>query len=309
MKKVEVFNIIRRTGNRPLFAPAQLSAERKEHMKISEKGLAIIKQFEGCHLTAYRDPAGILTIGYGHTKGVRSGQTITQAQADEYLRQDCRAAEQNVSRFDDTYHWNQNQFDALVSFAFNIGSINQLVANGTRSIKEISEKIPAYCNAVGKPLTGLVRRRAAEKELFDTPMGASSEAESALDQEAVRSLQEALNADGITDENGRLLAIDGKKGPLTASAIAKVLLKAGAFDTQKGRYTVGSTGEVVKWLQMRLNTVIGNDINELLGTALEPDGKLGADTRLAIGLFQEMRGLEQDYIAGVKTITELLVEV
>lgn len=130
--------------------------------------------------------------------------------------------------------------------------------------------------------------------------------EDILDEKAVRSLQEALNADGITDENGNPLDIDGKKGPLTASAIAKLLLKSGAFDTSKGLYTVGSTGEVVKWLQMRLNTVIGNDIIELLGHDLEPDGKLGADTRLAIGLFQEMRGLAQDYIAGAKTITELL---
>lgn len=130
--------------------------------------------------------------------------------------------------------------------------------------------------------------------------------EDVIDSEAVRSLQEALNADGITDKNGNPLVIDGKKGPLTASAIAKLLLKSGAFDTSKGRYTVGSAGEVVKWLQMRLNTVIGNDIIDLLGHALEPDGKLGADTRLVVGLFQEMRGLKQDYIAGAKTITELL---
>lgn len=127
-----------------------------------------------------------------------------------------------------------------------------------------------------------------------------------LDREAVSSLQEALNADGITDENGNPLVVDGKKGPLTASAIAKILLKAGVFDGTRGRYTVGSTGEVVKWLQMRLNTVIGNDIIELLGDALDPDGQLGTDTRLAVGLFQEMRGLKQDYIAGVNTITELL---
>lgn len=277
-------------------------------MKISEKGLAIIKQFEGCRLTAYKDPVGILTIGYGHTKGVTSGQAITQAQADEYLRQDCEAAEKNVSSFDSTYHWNQNQFDALTSFAFNIGSINQLTANGTRSISEISAKIPAYCNAVGKPLAGLVKRRAAEKELFDTLI-VSADTERKLDAEAVKSLQEALNADGITDKNGKKLAIDGRKGPLTASALEKLLLKAGAFDESKGRYTVGSTGEVVKWLQMRLNTVIGNDIIELLGEPLDPDGKLGADTRLAIGLFQEMRGLAQDYIVGVKTITELLAVV
>ena len=167
-------------------------------MRISENGLNLIKKFEGCRLEAYRDPAGVLTIGYGHTHGVQEGMRITQETADEYLRDDCAAAEKNVNGFDAKYHWNQNQFDALVSFAFNLGSINQLTANGTRSIAEISAKIPEYCHAGGKKLNGLVRRRAAEKELFDTPVGTQAE-ERELDQEAVRSLQEALYADGITD--------------------------------------------------------------------------------------------------------------
>lgn len=124
--------------------------------------------------------------------------------------------------------------------------------------------------------------------------------------EAVRSLQEALNAVCITDKNGNKLVADGIIGTLTESAIRKVVLNAGPFDAVRGRYTVGSTGPVVQWLQMQLNTVIGNDLIELLGKALEPDGRLGADTRLAIGLYQEMRGLKQDYIAGINTITALL---
>lgn len=127
-----------------------------------------------------------------------------------------------------------------------------------------------------------------------------------IDKEAVRSLQEALNADGILDKNGKKLVVDGIKGSMTESAIKKVLLQSGAFNTSSGRYTVGSTGELVKWLQMRLNTVIGDLIVELLGAGLNADGKLGADTRMAVGLFQEMRGLKQDYKVGVNTITELL---
>lgn len=126
------------------------------------------------------------------------------------------------------------------------------------------------------------------------------------DMEAVRSLQEALNADGIRDANGRELKVDGIRGDMTSSAVEKILLKAGAFDQSKSRYAVGSTGQVVKWLQMRLNTVIGDSIVELLGAGLEADGKLGADTRLVVGLFQEVRGLKMDYVAGVKTVTELL---
>ena len=278
-------------------------------MKISEKGLNLIKKFEGCRLEAYRDPAGVLTIGYGHTHGVQEGMRITQETADEYLRDDCAAAEKNVNGFDAKYHWNQNQFDALVSFAFNLGSINQLTANGTRSIAEISAKIPEYCHAGGKKLSGLVRRRSAEKELFDTPAETNAE-KRALDQEAVRSLQEALNADGITDADRKALMIDGIKGQDTTAAIRKVLLLSGAFDSRTARFTVGSTGQTVKWLQMRLNTVIGPQIVELLKTeyGLEADGKFGNDTRLAVGLFQEIRGLKQDYKVGVNTITELLYE-
>lgn len=279
-------------------------------MKVSNKGIALIKEFEGCRLEAYRDPAGVLTIGYGHTHGVQDGMRITQETADEFLRDDCAAAEKNVNSFDAKYHWNQNQFDALVSFAFNLGSINQLTANGTRSIAEISAKIPEYCHAGGKKLNGLVRRRAAEKELFDTPVETHAEKRE-LDQEAVRSLQEALNADGITDADGKALVIDGIKGTDTTAAIRKVLLLSGAFDSRTARFTVGSTGQTVKWLQMRLNTVIGPQIVELLGSeyGLEADGKFGNDTRRAVGLFQEIRGLKLDYKTGVNTITELLYEV
>lgn len=126
------------------------------------------------------------------------------------------------------------------------------------------------------------------------------------DAAAVRSLQEALNADGILDVNGNALKVDGIKGDMTSSAVEKVLLKAGAFDQSKGRYAVGSTGQVVKWLQMRLNTLIGDGIVELLGAGIEPDGKFGADTRMAVGLLQESHGLRMDYVVGAKTVTELL---
>lgn len=135
-------------------------------MKISDKGLDIIKTFEGCHLTAYLCPAGKLTIGYGHTKGVRKGMTITKAQADAFLREDCATAEKNVSSFNSKYSWTQNEFDALVSFAFNIGSINQLTANGTRSKETIAKKILEYNKSNGKVLQGLVKRRKAEQALF-----------------------------------------------------------------------------------------------------------------------------------------------
>lgn len=280
-------------------------------MKTSKKGLEIIKKHEGCRLTAYKDPIGIPTIGYGHTAGVKIGQAITQAQADAYLKQDLWTAERAVDKYGNVYHWNQHQFDALTSFTFNCGggNLDKLLAGGKRTVAEISAKLPSYCKAGGKTLSGLVRRRADEKALFDAPVYKHPDKPAQTvfwDAQAVASLQEALNADGIRDRNGKPLRVDGIKGGMTDSAVEKVLLKAGVFDKSRGRYGVGSTGQIVKWLQMRLNTVIGDSIVKLLGAGLEADGKLGADTRLAVGLFQEMRGLKMDYVAGPKTVTELL---
>lgn len=137
-------------------------------MKTSQKGIDLIKEFEGCRLKAYKDAVGVPTIGYGHTKGVKMGDTITQAQAEELLKDDLASYEKKVDKYNDTYHFNQNQFDALVSFAYNIGNIDQLTNKGKRTIAEISEKIPAYNKAGGKVLAGLTRRRKAEKALFDT---------------------------------------------------------------------------------------------------------------------------------------------
>lgn len=143
---------------------------------------------------------------------------------------------------------------------------------------------------------------------YDSMEEAVAEPEEAIewDTEAVKSLQEALNADGVRSAAGKTLKTDGIKGKQTDAAIEKILLKAGAFDASKGNYAVGSSGQVVKWLQMRLNTLIGNNLIAFLGKPLHPDGKLGTDTRLAIGLFQEIRNLRQDYIAGAMTVTELL---
>lgn len=138
-------------------------------MKISAKGLSLIKQFEGCRLFAYRCPAGVLTIGYGHTAGVTDNMQITQEQAENYLREDVEKYENAVMKYDAIYNFNQNQFDALVSFTYNCGTGNlkNLTASGTRTLAQISAKLPAYCKAGGVVLRGLQRRREAEKQLFD----------------------------------------------------------------------------------------------------------------------------------------------
>lgn len=140
-------------------------------MKIGKAGLNLIKSFEGLRLEAYQCPAKIWTIGYGHTgkvngKKIVKGMKITKKQADELLLEDIERFEKCVSKYDKKYKWTQNEFDALVSFAFNIGNINQLTALGTRSKETIAYKMLLYRKSAGRVLQGLVRRREEERRLF-----------------------------------------------------------------------------------------------------------------------------------------------
>lgn len=135
-------------------------------MKVSNDCIELIKQFEGCRLTAYKCPAGVLTIGYGHTAGVKEGMKITQVQAELFLLEDLQKYEDMVNKYDSKYKWKQNEFDALVSFCYNIGNIDQLTANGTRSRQVIAQKMLLYNKSAGKVLPGLVSRRKAESDLF-----------------------------------------------------------------------------------------------------------------------------------------------
>lgn len=143
-------------------------------MKINTEGLALIKRFEGLQTEAYLCPAGVWTIGYGHTATVKPGQRITQAQAEELLVQDVAKFEAGVAKLVKV-KLNANQFSALVSFAFNIGlsaledstllaRLNDGDYNG--AAKEFSRWVYAGSDV----LSGLVNRRAAERTLFTTPM-------------------------------------------------------------------------------------------------------------------------------------------
>jgi len=140
-------------------------------MNISQKGIDLIKRFEGCRLTAYKCPAGILTIGYGHTgQDVHTGKTITQEEAELLLKQDLRIHCNNVSKLV-IVPLSQNQFDALVSFEYNIGygafkssTLLKLLNEG--KYINASEQFARWKYAGGKVLAGLVKRRQAEKDLF-----------------------------------------------------------------------------------------------------------------------------------------------
>ena len=133
-------------------------------MKISERGINLIKSFEGCKLVAYKCPAGVWTIGYGHTSGVISGMKITQAQADSFLKSDLERYESYVNN--KKLSLNQNQFDALVSFTYNCGNGNLTKLVKDRTLAEIADALLLYNKSNGKVLAGLTRRREAERTLF-----------------------------------------------------------------------------------------------------------------------------------------------
>ena len=137
---------------------------------VSITGLVLIKNFEGLRLSAYKCPAGVPTIGYGHTKNVKMGDVITPDIADFYLYEDLQSSVKAVNEYDKIYNFTQNEFDALVSFAFNCGkgNLTKLTGKGTRNKALIGQKILEYNKAGGKVLNGLVRRRQAEHDLYFT---------------------------------------------------------------------------------------------------------------------------------------------
>lgn len=180
-------------------------------MTTGQAGIKLITQFEGCRLTAYKCPAGVWTIGYGHTQGVHEGQTITKAQAARMLAEDLERYEDKVNKYNDRYKWRQNEFDALVSFAYNIGSIDKLTAGGTRSRQEIADKMLQYNKAGGRVLAGLTRRRQAERALF---VATSQPTIRKGDRgDAVKILQTRLCDKGYT------VAVDGIFGAKTHEAV------------------------------------------------------------------------------------------
>ena len=136
--------------------------------KINKSGLNLIKKYEGCKLTSYICPAGVLTIGYGHTgKDVKPNQTITKKKAISLLKKDLVRFERHVQSYNYIYEWTDNEFSALVSFAYNIGNIDQLTAYGKRTRSQIRSAMLKYVKANGKTLAGLVKRRKAELKLFN----------------------------------------------------------------------------------------------------------------------------------------------
>lgn len=143
-------------------------------MNISPEGLAIIKKSEGLRLSPYLCPAGVPTIGYGHTKGVTmKSPPITASDAERLLREDSAWAENAVAKRV-KISINQNQFDALVSFVFNIGEPNFATSTLLRRLNSgdyngASAEFDRWVYGNGKKLPGLISRRKEERALFNRP--------------------------------------------------------------------------------------------------------------------------------------------
>ena len=138
-------------------------------MKISENGLNLIISFEGFCPKATKavKTEKYYTIGYGHYgKDVGEKQTITKEEALTLLKKDMKRFETKVMKYNNCYNFTQNEFDALVSFAYNVGNIDQLTAKGTRTKKEIADAMLLYIKSGGNVLDGLRKRRIRERELF-----------------------------------------------------------------------------------------------------------------------------------------------
>lgn len=194
-------------------------------MKTSANGINLIKQFEGCRLHAYKPvPTEVCwTIGYGHYgSDVAPNMVITQEQAELLLAQDLKKYENGVSSYT-SFPLNQNQFDALVSFAYNcgLGNLKKLVSG--RDATAVAAAMLQYNKAGGKVLGGLTRRRNAERDLFlKSGLPATGNPYSIPTKNIrlnskgndVRWLQYALNEKG-----GYRLIVDGIAGNLTIGAL------------------------------------------------------------------------------------------
>lgn len=219
--------------------------------KVSKRGIDLIKEFEGCRLTAYQDEVGVWTIGYGITNSdksitgttIKRGLKISQATAKKWLEESLnRKYLPKVMKYVTRYNWNQNEIDALTSFAYNIGSIDQLTANGSRSRDTIAKKMLEYNKAGGTVYRGLTRRREAERKLFLTPVEEEKEVKKregcfapVKSPETCDSIEEFLKKRDFKsgEHNLRLIAAENcKKGPVKDALL--LLAKEGRLKKPEG---------------------------------------------------------------------------
>jgi len=258
--------------------------------KTNNAGIELIKQFEGLYTKAYLCPANVLTIGYGHTAGVRQGQEITETEAEEFLIEDLSSAEKSVERLI-TSDLNDNQFAALVSFTFNLGAGNLKTSTLRRKLNggdydAVPSELARWVKAGGKTLAGLIRRRAAEGELFMLNDGGESPGASELMPQCVDSV------DGRVRED-----------------IARSYL-TDTVDLAHG--SVDDTGDE-RYIRLSQNvpdgyvTSLQKDLRSLgyADEVGEVDGAFGNSTESAVQAFQEDASIEVQGIVEVTTRASL----
>jgi len=247
--------------------------------QINQAGIDLIKHFEGFKPEAYLDPIGIPTIGYGHIEGVTrqdvsNRRTITEAQADQFLREDLAIAEAAVERLI-AVPLNANQFSALVSFTFNLGAGNLQASTLRRKLNAgdygaVPSEMARWVRADGRILSGLVRRRGAEADLFMEPVSGAAPDEAVPRGHPIEAIESS--ADG------------GRRRYLADS----VDLQHGSVDDHGDATYVRLTQNVPDGYVLDLQS----DIVSLgFGNGVTLDGAFGDNTQAAVKKFQRAAGL------------------
>lgn len=224
-------------------------------MKTSQRGIDLIKNFEGFRAMSYKalPTEKYYTIGYGHYgPDVRFTQCVTKKEAEDMLKADIVRFENAVNKWDGKYHFTQNEFDALVSFTYNLGEgcLNQVTADGTRTKAQIADKMLLYYNAGGKKIEGLVLRRKMERDLFLTTSGSTeSIPEAEKYQIAIPTLRARCRGDKVkilqkncNDFFGSGIQEDGIFGQKTKDAI--IFMQSALGCTMDGIYGPITAGKL-----------------------------------------------------------------
>jgi len=258
--------------------------------QINQAGLNLIKDFEGFRADAYLDAVGIPTIGYGHTgtvskQDVVNGRTITMAEAEHFLREDLTVAGSGVDRHISVL-LNENQFAALTSFTFNLGTGNLQSSTLRRRLNNsdygaVPSEMARWVKAGGKTLAGLVRRRGAEGDLFMTPMAAQLEAEPIFRGLPIEAI------DVTTDPGGE------------QSYLKDVVeLRHGSVDDNGDTAYMSLIQNVPDAYVLDMQ----KDIRSLgFGSGISPDGAFGDNTGAAVKKFQKAVKLVQSGVVDQPT--------